>query len=86
MMSFGWIPGCSTYESQRPDRPIDPTVQFDWEGLLWSTYNDCNNEGLGGYVDVGCLRYGFFPNKVDGVFGTGGPADPELFWSTMHYC
>ena len=44
------------------------------------------NAGLGGYVDVGCLRYSFFPNQVNGVFGTSGPANPSLFWNTMHYC
>ena len=29
------------------------------------TYHDpgTGNKGLGGYTDVGCLRYGFFPNK-----------------------
>ena len=39
------------------------------------------NAGLGGYVDVGCLRYSFFPNQVIGVFGTSGPANPSVFWT-----
>ena len=114
MMSIGWIPRCTTYASQRADRPIDPAVQFNWQGLLKDTYYKCKspcvgphtlahlcencalifvfptigtgNEGLGGYVDVGCLRYGFFPNKVDGVFGASGPSNPSLFWNKMHYC
>ena len=41
MMSIGWIPGCKTYASQRPDRPIDPTVEFDWKGLLEDNYYYC---------------------------------------------
>ena len=36
------------------------------------------NHGLGGYVDVGCLRYGFYPNDINGVFGS--PPHPELYW------
>ena len=44
------------------------------------------NAGLGGYVDVACLRYSFFPNQVNRVFGTSGPANPSLFWNIMHYC
>ena len=43
MMSIGWIPGCTTYASQQADRPIDPAVQFDWEGLLKDTYYNCKS-------------------------------------------
>jgi hypothetical protein len=37
------------------------------------------NSGLGGFIDVGCLRYGFYPNDISGVFAS--PPHPELFWN-----
>ena len=35
-----------------------------------------DNYGLGGYVDVGCLRYGFYPNNV-----AGAASDQGKFWA-----
>ena len=35
-----------------------------------------NNDGLGGYVDVGCIRYGFYPNNVKGA-----DRDQAKFWA-----
>ena len=32
---------------------------------------------MGGYQDYGCLRYGFFPNWIKGVFGS--PPNPGLY-------
>ena len=36
------------------------------------------NQGLGGYQDYGCLRYGFYPNNIPGLYGT--PPHPELYF------
>ena len=41
MMSIGWVQGCAEFASQRPDRPIDSGVEFNWEGLLKDTYYNC---------------------------------------------
>lgn len=38
---FGWIPGCDTFATQRPDRPIDPNVEFNWQDLLKNCYKNC---------------------------------------------
>ena len=35
-----------------------------------------DNNGLGGYVDVGCIRYGFYPNNVKGA-----DRDQGKFWA-----
>ena len=81
MMSFGWIPGCTEFASQRPDSPVDPESGFDWVDLLEDIYYICESSitcpdlhrtqiffsdyprtgiqkgSLGGYIDIGCLRY-----------------------------
>ena len=60
-----------------------------WRGsVAVLTYHDpgTGNKGLGGYTDVGCLRYGFFPNKVGGVFPSTGTPQYSNFWNKMHYC
>ena len=44
----------------------------DWQGCALGH----NNKGLGGYVDVGCLRYGFYPNNVPGA-----ESDQGKFWA-----
>ncbi|MDI1492320.1 MAG: hypothetical protein OHK93_003533 [Ramalina farinacea] len=82
MMNIGWIPGCTDYQSITIDNPMgvsgDNTRNYN--DLIVGTYNFCNgNSGLGGYVDVGCLRYGFYPNDIDGVFAS--PPHPEKFWA-----
>ena len=43
-----------------------------------------NNNGLGGYYDVGCLRYGFYPTRIPGVFAN--PPRPDLYWEQGTYC
>ena len=41
------------------------------------------NNGVGGWYDVGCLRYGFWPF----TFNIGAnPANYTLFWPKMSYC
>lgn len=88
MMNIGWIPGCSTYPSQAADNPMgksgDSSVSYTT--LIKDTYYKCTgNSGLGGYQDVGCLRYGFFPSNIDGIFAS--PPHPEKFWQAgMNIC
>ena len=33
----------------------------------------------GGYSDVGCLRYGFYPTNIQAVFAS--PPKPQLMWA-----
>lgn len=53
MMSFSLIPAYTTYASQRLDRPTDPVVEFNREGLPRDTYYNC--ELLGRFHGV-CLN------------------------------
>lgn len=45
--------------------------------MRWESLGTGNN-GLGGFVDVGCLRYGFYPSDIYGVFNA--PPHFELYW------
>ena len=45
-----------------------------------------DNRGLGGYWDVGCLRYGFYPTRIPGVITDDGNAHAELYWQQGTYC
>jgi len=81
MMNIGWIPGCTTYKSMCPDNPLGKSGDgsISYTTLIKDTYHNCTgNSGLGGYLDVGCLRYGFYPNSVKGV--SASPPHPENFW------
>lgn len=54
----GWIEGCeTTVEYQFPDDPFGigggMCKNIFWD-LIWG---DCNNGGVGGTIDAGCLRY-----------------------------
>ena len=50
MMGFSLVPAYTTYASQRLDRPIDPVVEFNREGLFRDT--DYNCESLGRFHRV----------------------------------
>ena len=71
---------------------VFPCLSSDFPGFFFAMliyhHNDLGtaNNGLGGYTDVGCLRYSFFPNKVDGVFPRTGTPQYSKFWQKMHYC
>ncbi len=88
MMNIGWIPGCSTYASQAADNPAGKSGDSSiiYTQLIKDTFYKCPaNSGLGGYQDVGCLRYGFFPSNIDGIFAS--PPHPEKFWqANMNIC
>lgn len=52
-----WIDGCETsVESQSPQDPMSDG-ESTCGALLTETYDQCNNGGAAGTVDVGCLRY-----------------------------
>ena len=54
-----WIPGCTTVREKMDTRNPIPGDEVDCEALLRGNYEKCNNGGVGGWIDVGCLRYGF---------------------------
>jgi len=56
-----------------------PTCLLSLHTKLTSLCIGKGNSGLGGFLDVGCLRYGFYPNNISGVF-TSLP-HPEKFWN-----
>jgi hypothetical protein len=52
-----WIDGCETsIESQSPQDPMSDG-ESTCGALLTHTYDQCDNGGAAGTVDVGCLRY-----------------------------
>ncbi|KAK4073412.1 uncharacterized protein Triagg1_5238 [Trichoderma aggressivum f. europaeum] len=61
--SISWIKGCeTTADSQNVILPVGDDNFSCWKNLF-KTYTDCNNGGVGGYIDAGCLRYQFNPAK-----------------------
>lgn len=57
-----WIPGCkTTTDTQNVGIPLavqnpGPSI---CQNVFITMYNGCNNEGVGGSIDMGCLRYTF---------------------------
>ncbi|KAL9129683.1 MAG: hypothetical protein Q9217_001925 [Psora testacea] len=91
MMNIGWIPGCTDYESQVADNPQgksgdNPDQSISSSQILRGTYKNClGNHGIGGYQDYGCVRYGFYPTNINGVFAS--PPHPEKYWeANMNLC
>ena len=65
LVNIGWIPGCTAFASQSPGEPIAGNTDISAAKLFEDAYNNCTgNQGLGGYFDVGCLRYGFYPSRI----------------------
>ncbi|KAL7906301.1 hypothetical protein GGI35DRAFT_482472 [Trichoderma velutinum] len=61
--SVSWIDGCeTTVDSQNVMLPVGD-INVNCGNILFKTYTDCNNGGVGGYIDAGCLRYQFNPAK-----------------------
>lgn len=55
-----WIPGCTTtVDKQDTKQPIPGDDDVTCNTLLRNNYEACNNGGVGGWIDVGCLRFGF---------------------------
>ena len=42
------------------------------------------NWGMGGYQDYGCLRYGFYPTKIKGIFSDRTPKHYEYYWNAKN--
>ncbi|KAL6903018.1 hypothetical protein GGI43DRAFT_433149 [Trichoderma evansii] len=62
--SISWIDGCETaVESQDPSLPLGSSLSPLCSNVLTWAYDWCDNGGVGGYIDVGCLRYQFIGGK-----------------------
>lgn len=54
-----WIEGCRTStDSQSVESPVGDDDQT-CDVVMDAAFSGCNNGGIGGYVDAGCLRYTF---------------------------
>ncbi|KXT05630.1 hypothetical protein AC578_5652 [Pseudocercospora eumusae] len=52
-----WIQGCvTTVEKQSFVSPVPGHI---CEDIMRNAYKNCNNGGVGGYIDAGCVRYSF---------------------------
>lgn len=66
--NFHWISGCDTVSEQNAfwSRSTNGT-QLSCMDFLANDYQNCNNGGRGGWIDIGCLRYSFQTyNMTDG--------------------
>ncbi|KAL6786784.1 hypothetical protein J3E68DRAFT_440897 [Trichoderma sp. SZMC 28012] len=62
--SVSWVDGCeTTVDSQDVMLPVGDDFNLNCGNILFKTWADCNNGGVGGYIDAGCLRYQFNPAK-----------------------
>ena len=43
-----------------------------------------DNNGLGGYQDYGCIRYGFYPTKIKDVFSDYTPKHYDYYWNAKN--
>lgn len=61
LYSINWILGCTTTVStQSVWAPIpDEAASVTCRTLLRNNYLNCDNGGVGGYINAGCLRYTF---------------------------
>ncbi|KAI7955322.1 hypothetical protein MJO28_005722 [Puccinia striiformis f. sp. tritici] len=59
---ISWLPDCkSTVSEMNVYKPLPNDDKNTCMSLLRKTFTDCNNGGVGGSIDVGCLRYEFHP-------------------------
>lgn len=57
--SISWIEGCiTTVDRQSVYYPIGSAGPY-CQKVFVQAFTDCNNGGVGGYIDMGCLRYEF---------------------------
>ncbi|PON24797.1 hypothetical protein TGAM01_v206305 [Trichoderma gamsii] len=57
--SVSWVDSCkTTVDRQDVSMPVG-TSSFGCLDLFTRAYTECNNGGVGGYIDAGCLRYQF---------------------------
>ncbi|KAK7415730.1 hypothetical protein QQX98_005643 [Neonectria punicea] len=61
--TISWIDGCeTTVERQEIEDPIGDG-DLSCKDVFVKVFEDCNNGGVGGHVDAGCLRYEFIGGK-----------------------
>ncbi|KAI5370949.1 hypothetical protein Slin15195_G018220 [Septoria linicola] len=61
--AVGWVEDCLTTMPDQPvNRPLGD-IGPSCSELFSRAYGNCNNGGVGGYVDAGCLRYLFIGGK-----------------------
>lgn len=59
---ISWLPNCkSTVSEMNVYQPLPNDSKTTCLSLLRRAYTDCNNGGVGGSIDVGCVRYEFRP-------------------------
>ncbi|KAA1122416.1 hypothetical protein PGTUg99_037514 [Puccinia graminis f. sp. tritici] len=57
-----WLPACkSTVSEMNVHKPLPNDDKNTCTNLLRKTFTDCKNGGVGGSIDVGCVRYEFHP-------------------------
>ena len=90
MLNIGSVPACTEFEQQVPDNPqgkggSTADISISYQQIFRDTYKLCTeNHGLGGYQDYGCLRYGFYPTKIKGVFTDSRPTHFEKYWNAKN--
>ncbi|KAL5363419.1 hypothetical protein BJX96DRAFT_155682 [Aspergillus floccosus] len=55
---ISWIDGCKG----DPQNSLTPVDGATCEDLLVGNWKNCNNNGAGGWIDAGCVRYTFYPS------------------------
>ncbi|KAK3720790.1 hypothetical protein LTR37_003453 [Vermiconidia calcicola] len=63
-----WLTGCiTTVSSQSPYSPLgaDADSEDQCTSILYDCWKKCDNTGVGGFIDVGCLRYTFTGGNGD---------------------
>ncbi|KAL2859377.1 SGNH hydrolase-type esterase domain-containing protein [Aspergillus pseudodeflectus] len=56
-----WNEGCKTTQNdQSPRFPLHPREDVTCQKMFWENWRNCNNGGVGGWRDAGCLRYEFW--------------------------
>lgn len=54
-----WIDGCSSTRNQTPWKTAPDEDTLFCAGVFNKAFDECNNGGIGGYVEHGCARYTF---------------------------
>ncbi|KAL8964624.1 MAG: hypothetical protein Q9183_004325 [Haloplaca sp. 2 TL-2023] len=83
LLHIGWIDGCDTFEEQDLMKPIEGNEDVTSSSILseLATLQCGGNElWLGGYTEVGCLRYDFYPTRMDPP-----DDDDETSFSEMYF-
>ncbi|KAL8871781.1 MAG: hypothetical protein Q9174_002458 [Haloplaca sp. 1 TL-2023] len=91
LTSMSYIPGCTAFKTQDIENPLggkpgDPPDKFvSSADIIRNTFIECRgNHGHGGYQDFGCVRYGFYPTRIKGVFTDAVERHYELYWNAKN--